>query len=237
VSVGGFNAGSATAEITVQLLRDGAPYSTATPVTWSVDSTANSGPVVSGYGNKKTGLAWGTTAATPPETELTSTTTSNTSTSDGTASIQLTDVMGQRTVAVQAKVTIAAQDYTVTQNVAFGAGPLAAFTGAPRGQGYWTAAATTCGGTYSLDPGAAGYQPATKLPTQAQLRDVSKGTGKGAAFAAGWDTVGTSTHYYWTGETGVDGGVVKAYFVGLDNGLDYWDLPEYYGNPVAVCLP
>jgi hypothetical protein len=231
-SVGGFNAGSATATITVQLLRDGAPHTTATPVTWSVDSAANSGPVVSGYGNKKTGLAWGTTAATPPETELTSTTTSNTSTSDGTASIQLTDVMGQRTVAVQAKVTIGA-DYTVTQNVTFGDGPLADFAGplAPSVT-IWLNAVDSCGGDSStINTTIPGYKTDSYLPQVATLQNVAKGSGKGAAYAAGWDTVAVN---YWTGEIATAG---RAHYVVLSSGIGIYSENTGYGSEGAVCVP
>jgi hypothetical protein len=232
VSGGGAFTAATTATITVQLQHDRNPYTTATPVTWSIVSAANNGPVASGYNTAKTGLAWGSSAAVSPESELTSTTTSNTSTSDGTASILLTDVMGQRTVAVQATVTIAATDYTVVQNVAFGNGPLAAFTGPPRASAVvWLDAVTLCGGDRNtVNVTIPEYSNGSYLPDVDVLQKVAERSGKGAAYAAGWNT----GIYYWTGRIAKAG---YADTVNPSSGMQYTQgiaSPPYRG---AVCVP
>jgi hypothetical protein len=175
-------------------------------------------------------LAWGSTATTSPESELTAT--AQSTTSSGTASIDLTDVMGQRTVRVEAKVTIAAQDYPVTQNVTFGAGPLAAFAGPPVASGTsWLAAVDSCGGdssTVNLSPPE--YKPDSHLPQVDTLEKVAKSTGKGAAYAAGWDTVAAT---YWTGEIA---SAADAYYVILSDGVKF-SYNIWYYTVGAVCLP
>jgi hypothetical protein len=233
ISGGGDFTSSATATIKVLLLSNGAPCITETATTWSIVSAANYSPaLVSGYGSRTTGLAWGASAPATPENALTATTSSSTSPSDGTASISLTDVMGQRTVAVQAKVTIAGQDYTVTQNVPFGNGPLSAFSSSPIGQRKWMQAVADCGGTlpYPLEDG---YHSYTELHNAPDLEAVSKGVGKGAAFAAGWHTVGTDRSY-WTGTSRKSDSYAS--YVNLDTGLSSWNNAGTYARPVAVCL-
>ncbi|MDR0576591.1 MAG: hypothetical protein LBI87_03430 [Candidatus Accumulibacter sp.] len=113
---------------------------------------------------------------------------------------RLTDIVGSRSVTVKAEMTIDGTRYSARTTVAFGDGPLSVFKGAPLAASYdWADAAAVCGG--AGDPNAAaGYQPATRLPTREQLAHVSgpggiTGFGKqGAALAAGWLRT-----LYWTG--------------------------------------
>jgi hypothetical protein len=231
-SAGAFTNGISTATIRVQLLNYGKPHTTATPVTWSVVSAANNGPVVSGYESKKTGLNWASSSIPPipPEDELSTTATSFTG-YDGIATVMLTDVMGQRTVAIQAKVTIASADYTVTQNVTFPNGPLAAFAGPPKDAAMsWLNAADACG-TSAVDTTTPGYRDATKLPLVVTLQSVAKTSGKGAAYAAGWHTVAAN---YWTGVIASQG---KANYVVLSSGIGIYSANTAYSVEGAVCLP
>jgi hypothetical protein len=183
----------------------------------------------------KTGLAWGTSPSATPEDELDAATTSYASASDGVASIQLTDVMGQRTVRVEAKVTISSQDYTVIQDVTFGNGPLAAFAGPPYAYVTWKDAGNTCGTTAGVDLYVSGYKAQTKLPEIDTLRMVAQGNGgNGAAYAAGWDTVAAN---YWTGVIipPTEANPAEANDVALNTGLPYTLGIGYLTG--AVCLP
>jgi hypothetical protein len=111
-------------------------------VTWSVETAQNNSPaMVSGWGSKKTGLTWGnvpesgtggyTNVYQRLQEERIISATSNTSPAtdaSGKTTMQLTDIVGERVITVQAKVTIGGTDYyTVPQAVSFGNGPLAVF--------------------------------------------------------------------------------------------------------------
>ncbi|MDR2744655.1 MAG: hypothetical protein LBB66_05610, partial [Desulfovibrio sp.] len=236
---GGDFAVSTTATIKVLLLQNGSPCPTPTPVTWEVVSAVNRAPaIVSGYGGKQTGLAWGATPTGSPGSELAATATSATGASDGVAFIELTDVMGRRTVAVRATVSVGGQDYTVTQSVNFGDGPLAVFSGPPQGQMSWMNAVAACGGTYSLSQPLAA-QPGTKLPSVSQLQAVDQQTGKGAAYAAGWGKVpGYDTYDYWSNEAGITNWVAQARYVRLtDDTALYLEFPDSAAVAIGVCLP
>ncbi|MDR2604363.1 MAG: inverse autotransporter beta domain-containing protein [Desulfovibrio sp.] len=197
-------------------------------VTWSIfdaDNSANKA-VVSGYTSRKTGLAWGTAATTSPGTDLTATETSTTD-SFGNASINLTDIMGERKVYVQAMVTIDGTEYSLTpaKEISFGAGPLSKFS-IPAGgiqNAKWAdnyplssagslPAAALCGKTPTgfTSWGAGNYTNDTGLPSREELQAVSGSTGQGAALAAGW--LGNN---YWTGEAD---SAYNAYYVYLGDG-------------------
>ena len=148
----------------------------------------------------------------------------------------LTDIVGERTVTVKAEVVLDDAICTATQTVSFGAGPLAVFAGTPRGYVPWADAARACRGTPG-HPGMPGYQPATKLPTRAQLKAVAgqkKGGQNGAALAAGWpdDDDYNDIYCYWTGETDSED---KVWTVTLSEGLDGLK-PADTGVPVAACV-
>jgi hypothetical protein len=112
----------------------GNPVSGAT-VTWSVISARNNSPaMMSDWRDKKTGLTWGD----KPESGLTyvelqqeriGRANNNTSitASSGETAMQITDIVGERVITVQAKVNIGGTDYTATQAVSFGNGPLSVF--------------------------------------------------------------------------------------------------------------
>lgn len=207
---------SQTATIPVTLLQNGVAYTTSTQVTWSIVSVDNSNnPAVRVA--TATGLAWGASPVAPVSagTALTSSTTSNTDTF-GDATIELTDIMGERTVSVQAKVTIGGVDYTATQAVTFGKGPLSVFRHADAGAKWANhrpisnpenseksdfPAAYMCGTSLTaaeLRALSDGYHTSTMLPSKEQLQAVSD-TGTGAWRAAGWYSA------YWTGEVSADG--------------------------------
>ena len=222
--------GYATASVTA-LIKDasGHPINGA-KVIWSIVSAVNYSPAMySGWGTKKTGLTWGaspTMVKYDANPQLTATTTSNTE-ANGKTSIQLTDIVGERSITIQAKVTIDDTDYTVTQTVTYGNGPLSVFKAPDSTNRTWDQAYQLCNGSaYTGDhitdwsPGA--YVGGAKMPTRAEVHAVSSGDSRfifpntkpathGAAFAAGWPF-----NFYWTGETFFPG---DAFYVGIYNGV------------------
>ena len=213
---------STTATIPVTLKQNGVAYATVTQVTWSIVSADNSAnaAVVSTYTTLATGLAWGAAATTAPGTPLSTTTTSN-SDASGNALIQLTDILGERTVTVRASVTVGGSTYTADQDVTFGRGPLSVLkvpTSGSVGSGDWDAAYLACNETaYAGDhsTGWTGYVGGPKMPVSSELVAVSGGSGRpGAYLAAGWP-VGV---YYWTGEAA---GANFAFVVFVDNGNNH----------------
>jgi hypothetical protein len=228
--------------------KDGNPVAIgANPVTWTVLSSSITAPWwgdtvgrprSSGAMN---GLAWGTTpiSLNGYETERTDMS-GNGGTAPTTDTATLTDIVGSRQVVLRAEVTIGGETYvgTTTTPIDFGNGPLSVFAGAPQGSYNWANAATACGGTPG-NPSSAIYQPATNLPTQAQLQAVAgSGSGgrQGAAHAAGWrdDTTGAGLFIYWTGEGNGNG--LSARLARLDGAGAYW-FSVSIDYPVAVCLP
>jgi hypothetical protein len=235
-----------TATAKVQLQRNGVAYAATTEVTWSVVAADNSAnlAVVTDYKTRATGLAWGDNAAGSPGTNLTVTTTSDTD--GGNASINLTDIMGERKVYVQAKVTIDGTDYSLAtpQEISFGAGPLSKFS-IPDGviQTEQWADASPLSSASSLPAAALCVNPPpesnvfqqwtggnhtaeTGLPSIEELQAVSGGSGHpGAYLAAGW-----SYSFYWTGEVV---SALDAYYVDLAYGhANYGDVDD--AGPV-VC--
>ena len=219
---GTFSDNQSTGKVSATLLLDGNPASGKT-ITWLVTDASNkSKAVVADYKTKRTGLAWGTSAPDTPENELT-TTTSSTTNASGIAEISLTDVMGEREIKVQAT----AEGLMQTAAISFPNGPLAVFAGPPKGSYAWGnntsgkstsfPAANQCGASDSAIAGFTGYPPAnfssiyvstSKLPTEDQLVAVAKsgpGTGKGAAYAAGWPG-----GIYWTGTARVWNDIYQA---------------------------
>ena len=193
-------------------------------VTWFVESAHNSSSAMaSGWGGKKTGLAWGTapeaglTHVELSGERITSDTINNTSTTNafGETTKSLTDIVGQRTITVKATVTVDSMAYSATQVVSFGDGPLSVFK-APVYNLTFEQAYNECNGVerYVAD----GVAPSTwsilaqgdyvgggKIPSRVELQRVSNTdtqwgatnpeNGLGAAYAAGW-----SGYWYWTGE-------------------------------------
>lgn len=232
--------GYTTASVTV-LVKDasGHPMNNAT-VTWSIVSAENNSPAMySGWGAKKTGLTWGaspTMVKWDDIQELATTTTSNT---DGTgkAIIQLTDIVGERTITVQAKVTVGGAGHTVVQSVTYGNGPLSVFKAPDSTDRIWDAAYLLCnnsaytGNHHGGDWKNGGYVGGGKLPTRAEYQAVSQkdttlgfsnpsAAAQGAAFAAGWPC-----HVYWTGESfGLN--LATTFTMILVNG-------SYVGSPVG----
>lgn len=193
-----------TATIIVKLTLNGMPCS-GQPVTWSIVSADNSAnaAVVSSHQNKATGLSWGSYPAGLPGHELTGTNMSRTDDS-GNASVQLTSLMGERTVKVQARATVGNTPHTVTQEVIFGKGPLSKFRLPSRGSvgtGDWDAAYAACNGTshignHIIEWTGGAYMGGGNLPTRFELLAASAGSSYGAYRAAGWPAFSG----FWTGE-------------------------------------
>ena len=230
--------GSSTASVTA-LVKDasGNALSGAT-VTWSVLSASNNSPAMySGFGAKKTGLTWGATATMvkyDDVPELTATTSLNTD-ANGKTMVQLTDIVGERSITLQAKVTLSGTEYTATQVVSFGNGPLSVFRAPDATSRNWAAAYQHCNGsapsgtdvpsTWTVaDNGV--YHGGGQLPTRAEYQAVApidtrygftnpNGNAKGAAYAAGWPD---SYYRYWTGEAY---GAGSAFYVRLGDGYVY----------------
>ncbi|MDR0378523.1 MAG: hypothetical protein LBI62_01005 [Candidatus Accumulibacter sp.] len=195
-------------------------------VTWSVFAADNSNnaAVTEGYKTKKTGLTWGDA----PEPNLNYAALAidridnnnspsaynaarNTSTTDasGVSTMRLTDIVGERTITVFAKVTIDGKNYySKLADVSFGDGPLSVFD-APVDKLNWAGAYDACNGTGSyfadgVDPSSWGSGTyvggknavSGKMPTHEEYQAVSplspdinpnpNNNAQGAAFAAGW---------------------------------------------------
>jgi hypothetical protein len=197
-------------------------------VTWSVVSAQNNSPaMMSGWGNRKTGLTWGSVPESgngghtyvferlQEERIVNATNNTTTTAANGETTMRLTDIVGERMITVEAKVNIGGTDYTATQAVSFGNGPLFVFR-SPVGTSYpyltWDEAYQACNG--SVYPGAdhsTGWTPSgtyvggANMLTRAEYQAVSardtygyvnpNSKAQGAAVAAGWPY-----NYYWTGE-------------------------------------
>ena len=220
-------------------------------VTWTVVSSSIT---AAWWGNRSVGamngLCWGSTAISlagyypypgdPQRMDMSGDIANGgggESTKPDSATAQLTDIVGSRSVTVKAVMTIGGQQKEGTAQVTFGPGPLSVFKGKPIGSMDWENAGSKCGSKGDLN--IPGYQPATKLPTIAQLQNVSgtnAGGRQGAAHAAGWpdDTYGNGWFVYWTGEAYGDG--IGARYVFLDDGGAAWTYATGT-DPVAVCLP
>lgn len=191
-------ASSQTAEITVELQQNGMAVSNPT-ITWSLDGSTNSSPAVvtaRKAANTYYGLAWGGSASASPGSQLSG----NAPTTGVT--VQLTDIMGERTVTVKALATVDGTPYSVSQTVTFGNGPLSKMRlpgsspgEVPTSTG-WDNAVNLCGGTaVNADLiASAGYINASNLPEVNDLQ-AALGGGNSAYLAAGW----TSGIGYWSG--------------------------------------
>jgi hypothetical protein len=110
------------------------------PVTWSVVEVVNpSAPWWLRSPGAKNGLTWGNLA------DGTSSWSADVvvGTASTTDTVQLTDVVGSRTVTLEASVTIGGVSYTGQETVSFGDGPLSVFTKAPESGKKWAVRAGT----------------------------------------------------------------------------------------------
>jgi hypothetical protein len=148
-------------------------------------------------------------------------------------------------ITVQAKVTIGGTEYTASQAVYFGKGPLSVFLAAPEDvERTWAESYEYCNGSvYSGDPStwnpSTGWVGGAQMPTPAQLQAVfsynvthNPTATQGAAFAAGWWS-GSAWNYVWTGEVGAAGDS-SACLVSPFNGSAIWDDVTY--TILAVCV-
>lgn len=101
-------------------------------------------------------------------------TTTNTISGSSPITVNLTDVMGERTVTVRAEVKINGYTFTQDQTVFFGKGPLSVFAGQPRGSMKWRVAVDTCGGGTS----------SPNFPSEEQLQVYLVLTGASFAYLA-----------------------------------------------------
>jgi hypothetical protein len=210
--------------------------------------------MMSGWRNKKTGLTWGdkpevsttgkvsggsltylelpyeriTGGANPSQYNITNSTT--VTGSNGETTQQLTDIIGERVITVEARVTFGGTDYTASQTVSFGTGPLVVFK-APVGTSSgltWKEAYKACNGTEynGTDPsnwnqndvvGGSGmmkrveYQAVSAYNVPSNWTVLNPNTNaQGAAVAAGWPDTG-----YWRGEAY---GVSYAFLVNVPDG-------------------
>jgi hypothetical protein len=108
------------------------------------------------------------------------TSTTSTINSFGQATLQLTDIVGERVVTVEARVTIGGREYTATQDVSFGKGPLSVFSMTNGTTGQWATANTNRTSN--------GFQASTTRFPAAEFckgrvnRDVSVSTGVNSKF-------------------------------------------------------
>ncbi|MDR3176846.1 MAG: inverse autotransporter beta domain-containing protein [Desulfovibrio sp.] len=247
---GNFTSGNlySTASLTAKVTdASGNPVNGAT-VTWTVLTAQNNSPaMMSGWGNKKTGLTWGNVPESGnggytyvyqrlQEERIVSATNNTTTTApNGETVMQLTDIVGERVITVQAKVNIGGTDYTATQAVSFGNGPLYVFR-APLGTSSpyltWDEAYQACNGSvypngsdHTTGWTSGTYVGGGKMPTRVEYQAVSpidtawghtnpNSNAQGAAVAAGWPD-----NRYWSGEAfGADIAFHVLVFDGYDNG-------------------
>jgi hypothetical protein len=252
---GDFTSGNlyATASLTARVVDTGGNPVNGATVTWSVVSAQNNSRAMrSGWGNKKTGLTWGNTpeisttgkvsggfltyVELPQERIATATNNTSTTAPSGATTMQLTDIVGERVITVEARVNIDGTDYTAMQAVSFGNGPLSVFApvGAYSPWQLWDQAYHTCNGsaypkgtdhTTGWTPSGT-YVGGGKMPTRAEMQAVSpynvpsgwtnignpNANAQGAAFAAGW----AADDVYWTGDAD---GANHAFYVNLNDGL------------------
>ena len=222
----------ATALITVGLTCSGTPVNDET-ITWRILSVDNS-PNQAVMHTDARGLAWGNEKTATPKVPLKSPATSVTD-SSGVTSIQLSDILGERTVIVRANIG-SDTGAGVNISLSFGKGPLAVFKAPKENKTYqWTPgyivtpetttfpAMDICDGKISYKGN--GYYRSSNLPTINQLRLVS-GRGNSAWLAAGWPGMS-----YWSGELAREGN--DAYFVNRPGyGLD----TAVYNTHSVICL-
>ena len=222
--------GTSRASLTGQLKADGTPYApkAQTQVVWSVTAaTNNSKAVESSHKSRKTGLAWGTSGPGASAGNDVGTTT-NTISGSSPITVNLTDVMGERTVTVRAEVKINGYSFfsTQTKDISFGKGPLSVFAGEPHGNTDANNIGSIC----------KEYQGgSSKRPLVTQLTPISGSKGNYAYLAAGWpdDKTGNGDFIYWTRTSSGS----TPWIINLD---DAYDRQAYQGIgniPVIVCLP
>ena len=224
-----------TITLTAELTRNGQPVTLdADDVAWKVTKTDVTCAAWNRGKDRFNGLTWGDVPLCPAGSFFDKIAPEGAVPTGPVA--RLTDIVGERTVTVEAEVILDDAICTATRTISFGAGPLSVFAGPPRGYFPWADAARACRGTPG-DPGTSGYQAETKLPTRAQLKAVAgrkNGEEYGAALAAGWpdDDDYTAEYTYWTGETDGQG---NAWTVTLSEGID-GVTPVDTGVPVAVSV-
>jgi hypothetical protein len=262
----------ATASLTAEVTgADGKPINGAT-VTWSVAQADNNSPaMMSGWESKKSGLTWGATpevsttgkmaggyltflelpqeritgSANPSQYNIDRSTT--TTDGSGKTTQQLTDIIGEREITVEAKVS--GVDYPATQLISFGNGPLSVFN-EPVLNKTWDEAYKACnttgypgndhsaasgwnnndyvGGAYSN--GVSTNAPSSgKMPTRAEYQAVSPYNGpsswsklynfndKAQGAAVAAGWSVGTYDFYWTGEAGS----ASAFCVDVYGGSDF----------------
>ena len=229
--------GYSTAGVTVEVRNaDGTLVGDGAIVTWAVTRAENNSPAMySGWGAKKTGLTWGSYPEMvlfdyiPERTDFVTSTTTG-----GRASVQLTDIVGERNITIKATAHVDGIDRSAEQVVSFGNGPLFIFK-SPSASVYrtWQEAYELCNGKEPSgddDPmkwtsdNKGEYRGGGKLPGLGELQSVSPvderwpnnpDTGaRGAAFAAGWPNI-----LYWSGAAR---GAESAWVVALRGGYARW---------------
>jgi hypothetical protein len=167
--------------------------------------------------------------------ELTASTTSPTV--NGRTSIQLTDIVGERTITVSAAALVAGSALSVTQTLRFGNGPLSRLTAPDGTKRNWRDSYQYCNGyapSGADDP--SNWTAADrdvdhgggKMPDIVELQAVSSVdtriygyTNTNAAAHGAWSAAGWPHRYYWSG---VADGTDHARDVLLGGGYDSWDL-------------
>ncbi|MDR2502837.1 MAG: inverse autotransporter beta domain-containing protein [Deltaproteobacteria bacterium] len=236
---------SATATLTATATLNSVPVAiNPGDVTWTVLSSNVSGlSLWNRSPAAMNGLNWGgtpvnVTAAEPQRLDMSG----NGGTAPTGAVAELTDIVGSRTVTVQASMNIGGTTYTEQRVLNFGPGPLAGMPGvyiAPGGYINWQDAATACGGVGNT--AVAGYQPATKLLSKEQLMSLVPDTGwaggvgivgHGLAYVADIDSVFSTYFRVWAGEVSSAG-----YSAIAVDTLGYLPTVLAGGPYGAFCLP
>ena len=222
-----------TANINVWLRYNSQPYDKKAIVTWTVISVDNSSNAAmpATHHRLAMGLNWGDTPPRAFREPLTGSVTTQNESLTGVSKVQLTDIVGERTVVVRASADIEGNSYTAEFAVSFGKGPLSQFRVVPFEHYLWAdyqpvsnaangeagsfPAAMACGS--KLTPAELrnlpdGYHAATNLPSKDQLRKVMGQFGNNAWFAAGWPDSLWSGELYGGGSQSLSVGIMGTSF-------------------------
>jgi hypothetical protein len=160
----------------------------------------------------------------------------------GMSVISLVDIVGERTVTVQAQVSYEGNLYKRECSVTFGKGPLSVFSSPPIGPLSWLDLYKKCNSEpYSGEPSrweiGQGFAGGAKLPTMQQIQAVSlpgeynkQANAMGAAIAAGWP----NDHRYWNGRVVMK---MRASHVDIRDGNPHGSGGNnVHGEEYGVCL-
>lgn len=239
-STGGTNFTSASgtpATFTVLVQNSGVNVPDGTVVTWNVATTnlSKNLAVATAKQGSFDGLTLGGTPVGGPKAGVTSTTT------NGLASINLNDILGERDVTLTASVSSPTVATATSATFTFGKGPLSKFKlgypAEPTKEVNWATAVAVCGGTVPTLTATETYYPATNLPGSAFSDGASAALYElgGLSYKPMRDAAGlpAGTKFMWSG-FGKKDGSDKAYVANLEDNSRYQYIVTNNANVLCV---